>query len=193
MFAGKPPFLEGMLRFNARRGEYGPRDIEQQVSARIELAKEHKPHALERQRPDGITIEVRGAPVEGGGFVTTYIDVTERCRNEALIQHMAHHDTLTELPNRVLFHQRLGEELARITRGVFVPKSSIVAQSRCGAQHIVTKPEDSLLAILIAGRQGLHLSLDEDGAGHFDHARFHASPACAPASHCGRCCMPSST
>ncbi|WP_204279115.1 PAS-domain containing protein, partial [Klebsiella aerogenes] len=70
----------------------------------IELAKARKPHVFERQRPDGITIEVRGAPVEGGGFVTTYIDVTERRRNEARIEHMAHHDALTELPNRVLFH-----------------------------------------------------------------------------------------
>jgi diguanylate cyclase (GGDEF)-like protein len=117
MFAGEPPFLEEILRFNARRGEYGPGDVEQQVSARIELAKARKPHAFERQRPDGSIIEVRGAPVEGGGFVTTYIDVTERHRNEARIQHMAHHDALTELPNRLLFHQRLGEELARIARG----------------------------------------------------------------------------
>jgi diguanylate cyclase (GGDEF)-like protein len=83
----------------------------------MELAKARKPHVFERQRPDGITIEVRGAPVEGGGFVTTYIDVTERRRNEARIEHMAHHDALTELPNRVLFHKRLGEELARIARG----------------------------------------------------------------------------
>jgi len=117
MFVGDPPFLEEIFRFNARRGEYGPGDVEQQVSARMELAKARKPHVFERQRPDGITIEVRGAPVEGGGFVTTYIDVTERRRNEARIEHMAHHDALTELPNRVLFHKRLGEELARIARG----------------------------------------------------------------------------
>lgn len=30
MFAGEPPFLEEILRFNARRGEYGPGDVEQQ-------------------------------------------------------------------------------------------------------------------------------------------------------------------
>jgi diguanylate cyclase (GGDEF)-like protein len=117
IFAGDPPLLESIFRFNASRGEYGPGDIDQQVAARMELAKLRKPHAFERQRPDGTTIEIRGAPVEGGGFITTYVDVTERRRNEARIEHMAHHDALTELPNRLLFHQRLGEALARIVRG----------------------------------------------------------------------------
>ena len=45
------------------------------------------------------------------------LDVTERKQAEARIEHMAHHDALTGLPNRVLFHQPLGEALARIRRG----------------------------------------------------------------------------
>lgn len=117
LFEDGPPRLEDIFRFNARRGEYGPGDVEELVTARIDLAKARLPHAFERERPDGTVIEVRGAPVEGGGFVTTYVDVTERRRSEARIKHLAHHDALTELPNRVLFHERLGEELARITRG----------------------------------------------------------------------------
>ncbi len=84
LFADGPPSLEELFRFNARRAEYGPGDVEQQVAERIALAKACKPHAFERQRPDGSTLEVRGAPVEGGGFVTTYTDVTERKRAEVL-------------------------------------------------------------------------------------------------------------
>ncbi|SDR37415.1 PAS domain S-box-containing protein/diguanylate cyclase (GGDEF) domain-containing protein [Rhizobiales bacterium GAS113] len=44
------------------------------------------------------------------------IDVTERKRAEACVVHMAHHDALTDLPNRVLFRQRLNEALARMRR-----------------------------------------------------------------------------
>ena len=70
--------LEQALRFNAERGEYGPGDIEAQVRERIELAKRFEPHVFERQRPDGSVIEIRGTPMAGGGFVTTYTDITKR-------------------------------------------------------------------------------------------------------------------
>jgi len=45
------------------------------------------------------------------------IDITERKQAEARIAHMAHHDALTDLPNRVLFRQRMSEALALHGRG----------------------------------------------------------------------------
>jgi diguanylate cyclase (GGDEF)-like protein len=42
--------------------------------------------------------------------------VTEAYEAEARIAHMAHHDALTDLPNRVLFHERLDEALSRVRR-----------------------------------------------------------------------------
>jgi diguanylate cyclase (GGDEF)-like protein/PAS domain S-box-containing protein len=44
------------------------------------------------------------------------VDVTERRQAEARIEHMAHHDALTSLPNRVRFGERLEEALMRATR-----------------------------------------------------------------------------
>jgi diguanylate cyclase (GGDEF)-like protein/PAS domain S-box-containing protein len=44
------------------------------------------------------------------------IDITERKRVEARVAHMAHHDALTGLPNRVLLRQRLEEALQRMRR-----------------------------------------------------------------------------
>ncbi|MGH6813585.1 MAG: EAL domain-containing protein, partial [Methylocella sp.] len=44
------------------------------------------------------------------------MDVTEKRRTEARIVHMAHHDSLTGLPNRVLFQERLDEALLRVRR-----------------------------------------------------------------------------
>lgn len=43
-------------------------------------------------------------------------DVTERRKMEAIIQHQAHHDTLTDLPNRQLFMDFLERELAQARR-----------------------------------------------------------------------------
>jgi len=44
-------------------------------------------------------------------------DITDRKRTEALINHMAYHDPLTELPNRRLFTDRLEAALERVQRG----------------------------------------------------------------------------
>jgi diguanylate cyclase (GGDEF)-like protein len=65
-------------------------------------------------------IEVRGVPLEDGGFVTTYMDATERRRSQARIVHMALHDSLTDLPNRALLNERLEHALTRVKRGEIV-------------------------------------------------------------------------
>lgn len=110
------PFEE-FARFNAERGEYGPGDIDDHVRQRMDRARQKLPHVFERTRPNGTVIEIRGMPLAKGGFVTTYLDVTEQRRQQALIAHLAHHDPLTDLPNRVLMLDRLSQALARVKRG----------------------------------------------------------------------------
>ena len=56
-------------------------------------------------------------PLADGGWLVTLEDITERRRNEKRIEYMAHHDALTGLPNRVLFHERLEESITRASRG----------------------------------------------------------------------------
>ena len=114
-FTGGAPLLEDILRFNALRGEFGPGDVEEQVAAKLALAKDRTYYHFERARPNGTVLDVRGAPISNGGFITTYMDITERVRSEAKIAHMARHDALTDLPNRILFRERLDEAL-NITR-----------------------------------------------------------------------------
>jgi diguanylate cyclase (GGDEF)-like protein len=67
--------------------------------------------------PDGRTISISSEPMVGGGWVTTHQDITERRRVEKQIAHMAHHDSLTDLPNRVLFRERLTHALKQTGRG----------------------------------------------------------------------------
>jgi diguanylate cyclase (GGDEF)-like protein len=66
---------------------------------------------------DGRTIAVVRQPLPGGGWVATHEDVTERRQAEMKISHMARHDALTDLPNRVLLRERLNEALAQVDRG----------------------------------------------------------------------------
>jgi len=68
--------LEDIFRFNAERGEYGPGDVEELVRDRIELALLFESHRFRRTRLDGAVIEVTGNPIPGGGFISTYQDVT---------------------------------------------------------------------------------------------------------------------
>ncbi len=46
-------------------------------------------------------------------------DVTERQRYEEELRHLANYDTLTNLPNRTLFHERLRHALAQARRGQY--------------------------------------------------------------------------
>jgi diguanylate cyclase (GGDEF)-like protein len=64
--------------------------------------------------PDGRTIAVVSHRMPGGGWVSTHEDITERRNAEARISHMARHDALTDLPNRVLFHEQLNAALANL-------------------------------------------------------------------------------
>lgn len=53
-------------------------------------------------------------PTAEGGYVASFEDVTERRQAEARVRHMAHHDGLTDLPNRILFTERLEQTMDRL-------------------------------------------------------------------------------
>ncbi|QIO32878.1 bifunctional diguanylate cyclase/phosphodiesterase [Bradyrhizobium sp. 1(2017)] len=65
----------------------------------------------------GRSIRVVNQPMQGGGWVATFEDITEWLEAQAKISHMARHDALTSLPNRVLFHEQLEQGLRRTKSG----------------------------------------------------------------------------
>jgi diguanylate cyclase (GGDEF)-like protein/PAS domain S-box-containing protein len=65
----------------------------------------------------GRSIRVVNQPMQGGGWVATFEDITEWLEAQAKISHMARHDALTSLPNRVLFHEQLVQGLRRTGSG----------------------------------------------------------------------------
>jgi len=64
------------VRYNADRGEYGDVDVEAYVGKAVTEAARFEPHLVERVRPNGTVLEIRGQPLPTGGFVTTYTDIT---------------------------------------------------------------------------------------------------------------------
>jgi diguanylate cyclase (GGDEF)-like protein/PAS domain S-box-containing protein len=59
---------------------------------------------------------VRNAEGEITHYVAVKRDITERLQHQARIWHLAHHDALTDLPNRVLFQDRLQQAVAHARR-----------------------------------------------------------------------------
>jgi diguanylate cyclase (GGDEF)-like protein/PAS domain S-box-containing protein len=69
-------------------------------------------------RADGSEIHVltfgRRVAFDGrDGYLVAIVDITERRKAEARIAHMAHHDGLTDLPNRDFYQDRLRQALER--------------------------------------------------------------------------------
>jgi len=105
LFAGRVVMFEDIVRFNARRGDYGSDEVEQQDWAMATQARESRPHRYERMRPDGTHIDVRTAPMPDGGFVAVHTDITESKRAEAALQ--ANEDLMRvvtdNIPGRVAY------------------------------------------------------------------------------------------
>lgn len=69
-----------LIRINAERGELGHvanLDIEAEISKRIGYMRAGSRHIFERTLRTGQVIALRGRPLPGGGYVTTYSDVTD--------------------------------------------------------------------------------------------------------------------
>ncbi len=83
------PRLDDVLRWQWAEDEFGrdgcaiPEDLRGFVLAGGMSAE---PSTYERTRPDGTVIEVRSTPLEGGGFVRTYTDVTRIKENEVTLR-----------------------------------------------------------------------------------------------------------
>jgi len=97
--------FESIVRLNAERGEYGSVDVEATVLQAVERARHPTAHQFERTRPDGRTLDVRGAPIPSGGFVTTYTDVSDRKRAEAVVRDSEHLMRLVtdNIPGRIAY------------------------------------------------------------------------------------------
>ncbi|RDE22407.1 PAS domain S-box protein [Motiliproteus coralliicola] len=81
---GRP--IAEIFHYNAKMGEYGPGDPSNHVSLRMETLASGEPHSYIRYRQDGTVLEIQGNPMPGGGYVNTYLDITDHKRTEEALR-----------------------------------------------------------------------------------------------------------
>jgi diguanylate cyclase (GGDEF)-like protein/PAS domain S-box-containing protein len=108
--------LETILWHREQAGSVPDRAAEY-VHNMLEAGFRPRPEQIVTPLRNGRTIAVSMQPLPEGGWVATHEDVTARYEAEARIAFMANHDALTELPNRVLFRERMTQALSRVGRG----------------------------------------------------------------------------
>ncbi|MEH2497299.1 diguanylate cyclase (GGDEF)-like protein [Bradyrhizobium sp. AZCC 1678] len=108
-----------MQRLIAHRKQTGSfdGDVDEFCNAIIKTVSLGKATRQLTEAPGGRAIEIINRPLKGGGWVATIEDVTSRRRAEEKIAHLAHYDGLTDLPNRILFRERLEQSLKAIRPG----------------------------------------------------------------------------
>ncbi|CAN7447920.1 EAL domain-containing protein [Mesorhizobium amorphae] len=98
-----------------RLGIYAEIDIDGEISKTMACLRAGESRSTHRSLADGRTLLIARRPLAGGGWVATFDDITERRQAEERMTHLAHHDTLTNLPNRSMFRERLDQALSEPT------------------------------------------------------------------------------
>ena len=84
LYLGKP--VAELIEYNAERGLLGTGAIRKEVSKRVDHMRKGHIYRHERNYGDGRVLEIRGKPMSGGGYVTTYSDITDYKRVEAALR-----------------------------------------------------------------------------------------------------------
>ena len=113
--------FDQFVRFKAERGDFGTDPIQESVDRDLEQALRPNIQFFERERPGGVPLEVRRAPIPGGGFITTYTDISTRKQAEI---------SLIEALNRA--------EQASVTKSQFLANMS----------HEIRTPMNAILGML---------------------------------------------
>ena len=90
LYVGRP--IAELIRWNAERAELSVADpaivddVEEQVRRRLEHLRVGQPYVYQRVRDNGRVIEMRGQPLPGGGYVTSFSDITDYKRAEQALR-----------------------------------------------------------------------------------------------------------
>ncbi len=119
LYSGCP--IERVYRFNAQRGILNAKggDIDSEIEKRLEWLREGNPHRIERTLPNGKVVDIRGNPLPQGGFVTTYIEVSD------------YHDLLAQLEET---RTALEAEVASGTKTLLETNAQLRKENRLRAE-----------------------------------------------------------
>ncbi|WP_299171383.1 PAS-domain containing protein [uncultured Brevundimonas sp.] len=122
--------IANIYRLNAERGE-SPDDIEAWVERRLEALSRRIPHDHERLQPDGRVLRSSGAPIPGGGYATSYTDITALRRAARQLE-----EANERLEARVADRTARLEEARRVAEDATASKTRFLA----AASHDLLQP-----------------------------------------------------
>jgi diguanylate cyclase (GGDEF)-like protein len=102
-----------VLELSVASNNHSDKTVPQLLAENVGFRREETIGSHLYELNDGRVISCLYSPATDGRWVATYEDVTERRQAEAKIMHMARHDALTNLPNRVLFRDKMEQALGR--------------------------------------------------------------------------------
>jgi len=109
-------FLRDLLQHRAQIGNFSG-DLDDYIAKLMSCLAEGKTFCNVVNSGGDRVVSIVNTPIPGGGWLATHEDITDRQKAQEQIAHMARHDALTDLPNRVLLRERLEQELKRVKRG----------------------------------------------------------------------------
>jgi Na+/proline symporter/signal transduction histidine kinase/CheY-like chemotaxis protein len=86
--------IADLIRFNLARGALPEAEITAQVERRLAYMRAGTEHRIERVQPDGRVLRIVGAPTPGGGYTTSYTDITSDRRAEQALEEKVAERTL---------------------------------------------------------------------------------------------------
>src|SRR5580704_5277697 len=159
VYVGRP--VADLISWNARRGEFGPGDPQQQVAKRLAHMRAGTAYTFQRERKNGRVFSINGQPMAGGGFVSTYTDITEFKRTEQALL-----DAKQELEARVEQRTReLSDALDAQRKAKLQAEAANIGKTRfvAAASHDLLQPLNAarLFVSALEARAAAHPELVE--------------------------------
>jgi Na+/proline symporter/signal transduction histidine kinase/CheY-like chemotaxis protein len=89
IYIGRP--VADIIRFNVQRGLLEGTKPQEAINKRIQYLKAGQPYRFQRVHSSGKVLEMNGNPLPGGGFVTTYTDITEFVETQRALEEINEH------------------------------------------------------------------------------------------------------
>ena len=134
VYLGQP--IEELIRINATRGLIDEGDREQAVKKRLDLLRSGSDYRFERTWLGDRVIEIQGNPMPGGGYVTSFSDITHFKEIESALQ-----EVNENLEQRV---QQRTQELSEAVRDVEEARQAAETANRSKTRFLAAASHDLL-------------------------------------------------
>lgn len=128
--------IQKLIEHNISTGWIEGDNVSHHARRRVNHMRAGKPHIYERQNPDGRFVRITGNPMPGGGYVTTFADITEdKQREKALIE--ANETLEARVAKRT-------EELERLTQDLDKAREEAVGANASKTRFLAAASHDLL-------------------------------------------------